>query len=152
MHQNSPHLARLFFEVWVWPRVHIAVKNGSLGPMVSLLSVEREFSPEDLTAGTWGYTLQETNISHLWKRKIIFKKPCLGDMLYTSLEGTSGRGKSSEPSHQIQVPAVNLRGCKGNTICKFEGYRLPPAEVREAGLYPSVVKLMFFLNRYPPGN
>ena len=32
-------------------------------------------------------TLQGTNISHLGKRKIIFKMPFLGDMLVPSLEG-----------------------------------------------------------------
>ena len=29
----------------------------------------------------WNYTLQEINISHLGKRKIIFKMPFWGDML-----------------------------------------------------------------------
>ena len=59
----------------------------------------------------WGYTLQGINISHLGKRKIIFKMPFLGDMLVpwrvTHLL-TNPTGHPSIPHHPKSLTANPL--------------------------------------------
>ena len=86
------------------------------------------------------YTLQEINMSHLGKRKIIFKMPFLGDMLVPWRVVTKNNDVSSFTHLASPVSSQNHPGVSAPTPSMLESFRrLEGAEAAKKGcVNPSV--------------